>query len=1072
MNSTISQEMKNSTLILLVFLFFPQLNLNAQNDQKIPDFTKQKVLHMVSTAHFDSQWNWTVQTSINNYLHNTLRYNFRLIEKYPSYVFNFEGAKRYMWMKEYYPDDYLKVKEYVDRGQWSISGSSIDAGDVNIPSPEAIMRLILLGQDYFKKEFGKTSSDIFLPDCFGFGYALPSIAAHSGLKGFSTNKLAKNIPILPFDIGTWEGVDGSKILAQIKPGGITTKLNSDLSNDDKIISGINDSGKKTGLFISYKYYGTGDIGGAPAEESVAWLEKSIKSNGPVKVISAPSDLLCKQLTPEQIALLPQYKGELQLSVHGTGSYTSQAFMKRINRKNELIADAAERASVIADWLGAAKYPKEKLNDAWIRFLWHQMHDDLTGTSIPEAYQFSWNDELVSHNQFESVLTSAVGGIARGLDTRVKGTPLVVYNSLSVESEDIVEATINFPLNTKYIRVLNSNGEEVSSQIKKAYGNHYHILFSARCPANGFAVYDVQTSDKPSTIINKLSVTEHSLENRRYKVTINKNGDISSIIDKIAKKEILNKPCQLELFNDTSFNWPAWEIKYSTLSQSRGYVKSIKEIKVEESGPARISIKIVREADGSLFTQYVRLSDGVSGNRVDIDNEVDWKSKGTLVKATFPINFANPKARYDLGLGTIERGNNTKSLYEVPAQQWADITSPDSDYGVTIMNDSKYGWDKPDDNTLRLTLFHNPSPASLRGRPFMAFQDFGKHFFSYSLAGHKGAWKNESTLWQPCRFNQPLVAFQTYAHAGNLGKSFSFVKVNSDQVAIKAIKKAENSEEIVIRLQELKGEDAGNVMVSFAAEIASAREINGVEESVGTANIINGQLNLQMKYYQPRTFAITLAKPAKSIDPIINQPLNLKHNLSITSSDYNRTTGNFDGKGNSFPQELFPNELNSDGVLFKFGSGSNAIKCGGDTIYFPSGDFNRLYILAAANEDTEGTFRIDNEPVTVGIQSYTGFIGQWFTLKYDDISRRGEPEILNPFIKRNNIAWVGTHRHSYTGINEAYVFCYMYKYAIDIPLGAKTVILPKNEKIKIMAMTLSQDNNSKTIPASLLGIMME
>lgn len=1060
--------MKNPVLMMLLFLLFPLLNLKAQNDPRIPDFTKHKVLHMVSSAHFDTQWNWTVQTSINNYLHNTLKDNFRLIEKYPSYVFNFEGAIRYMWMKEYYPDDYLKVKEYIDRGRWNISGSSIDAGDVNIPSPEAIIRLILLGQDYFKKEFGKTSSDIFLPDCFGFGYALPSIAAHCGLKGFSTGKLGNNNP---FDIGRWEGVDGSKILAQLKPGSFGTKLNSDLSNDDKIISTINDSGKKTGLFIAYKFYGTGDIGGAPPEESVAWLEKSIKSNGPVKVIAAPSDLLCKQLTPEQMSLLPQYKGELLLSVHGTGCYTSQAFMKRINRNNELLADAAERASVVADWLGAVKYPKEKLNDAWIRFLWHQMHDDLTGTSIPEAYQFSWNDELVSNNQFESVLTGAIGGIARGLDTRVKGIPLVVYNSISAEREDIVEATINLPLNTKFIRVLNPNGKEVPSQIIKTEGNLYHILFSAQCPANGFAVYDVQTSEKPSTIKNNLDVTDHSLENRRYKVTIDKNGDISSIIDKIDKKEILSKPCQLELFNDTSFNWPAWEILYSTLSHSRGYVKGIKEIKVEESGPARISVKIVREADGSLFTQYVRLSDGDSGNRIDIDNVVDWNSKGTLLKATFPINFANPKARYDLGLGTIERGNNTKNLYEVPAQQWADITSPTSDYGVTIMNDSKYGWDKPDDNTLRLTLFHNPSPASLRGRPFMAFQDFGKHFFSYSLAGHKGDWKNETTLWQPGCFNQPLVAFQTYTHAGDLGKSFSFVKVNSDQVVIRAIKKAENSEEIVIRLQELKGEDAGNVVVSFAADIASAREINGVEEPLVTANIKNGQLNLHMKRYQPRTFAITLKKPAKSIDPVINQPLSLKLNLSIASSNYNRTTGNFDGKGNSFPQELFPKELNSEGVLFKLGS-DRALECSGDTISLPSGDFNRLYILAAANEDTEGTFLIDNEPVTVGIQSYTGFIGQWFTLKYDDHSHRGEPEILDPFIKRDNIAWVGTHRHSYTGINEAYVFCYMYKYAIDIPQGAKTVILPKNDKIKIMAMTLSQDLNCKTKPVSSIGIVME
>src|SRR5438445_443138 len=139
--------------ILLTFIcFFTLISANVVG-QTAPDYSKDKVVHMVSTAHFDTQWKWTEQTSINNYLLNTLHDNFDLIEKYPDYIFNFEGAVRYMWAKEYYPYEYKKLKQYIANGNWHISGSSLDAGDVNMPSPEALMRNILLGQQFYKKEF-------------------------------------------------------------------------------------------------------------------------------------------------------------------------------------------------------------------------------------------------------------------------------------------------------------------------------------------------------------------------------------------------------------------------------------------------------------------------------------------------------------------------------------------------------------------------------------------------------------------------------------------------------------------------------------------------------------------------------------------------------------------------------------------------------------------------------------------------------------------------------------------------------------------------------------------------------
>ena len=197
--------------IMLFFIVFCLLGIKS--------FAQTKTVYMVADAHLDTQWDWDVQTTIGQYIKNTMVDNFALFKKYPHYKFNFEGAIHYMWMKEYYPDLYAQLKGYVASGQWNVAGSSLNANDVNVPSPESETRNILIGQTFFKAEFGKKSNDIFLPDCFGFGYTLPTIMNHCGLIGFSTQKLAGwGGVITPFKIGTWQGVDGSKILATADAG--------------------------------------------------------------------------------------------------------------------------------------------------------------------------------------------------------------------------------------------------------------------------------------------------------------------------------------------------------------------------------------------------------------------------------------------------------------------------------------------------------------------------------------------------------------------------------------------------------------------------------------------------------------------------------------------------------------------------------------------------------------------------------------------------------------------------------------------------------------------------------------
>jgi Alpha-mannosidase len=1059
--------------------------LSGQSQQ-----SAKPVLYVVGTSHLDSQWNWTVQDTIREFVPNTFFDNFKRLEQYPNYTFNYEGAIHYMWFKEYHPEAWPTLQKYVASGRWRLAGSWIDAVDVNVPSPESLMRQALYGKRFFKQEFGKVSQDVYLPDCFGFGFALPSIATHSGLSAFSTQKLTWGSSYgIPFPVGRWKGVDGNSVVAALNPGDYVTKIRSDISIDPKWASErLTPLGN--GRQIGFRYFGTGDIGGAPDNESIDWLEKSIANkSGTVEVRNTSADQLSRDLTAEEKASLPEYQGELTMKTHGVGCYTSQAAMKRFNSENELLADAAERAGVGATVFAGFPYPSERLREAWIRVLWHQFHDDLTGTCIPQAYQFSWNDELVSANQFASVLTSSTSAMAGTLNTGGLGIPLVVYNPLSMARRDPVEATVEFkgPAPTAIHVVDRATQREVLGQILWRQGNQARILFLADVPSIGFKVFKVSTGVPRSHANSLLSVTTSSLENARYKVKIDANGDIESIFDKKAGHELLKAPIRLELRNDPSPDKPAWRILWDTINSSaREYVTG-PQVRVVERGPVRIALEITRKAAGSTFIQRVMLDEG--GDRVDIENTVDWKSPNSLLKASFPFAASNPKATYDLGLGTIQRGNNTPDHYEVPAQKWADVTDDDGSFGTAILNDSKYGWDKPADNVLRLTLIHT---AKARAYPYQSSNDLGHHHFTYSVAGHVGDWRTGKVPARAAELNQPLVAFQTEAHGGRLGRSASILSLDdsNNQVAVRALKKAEDSDEIVVRVQELYGRPV-ETRIRFALPIRSVREINAAEESVGAIAVQGDSLPIELKAYQPRTFALRFQTPARQVQmPIASVPLDLPFNLDGVSTDANRADGDFDGKGQTLAGELLPQETQLDGLRFKFGSSSsgalNVLVPKGQSVPVRLGSYNRVYILATGiGSDVRTT--IAGEPITVS--EWQGPIGQWdsrlkeprqsrevhvaqmtrgqswtadeiqkdLVVSYDPGSGlvSGIDQIRRGFVKRDEIAWIGTHRHSPEG-NEPYIASYLFAYAIDLPKGARAVRLPNNDHIRILAMTATRE----------------
>lgn len=1025
--------------------------VNAQQPVKNQEEGK---VYLVSNAHLDTQWNWDIQTTIKDHVWNTLSRNLYLLKKYPNYIFNFEGAVKYSWMKEYYPNEYELMKKYIQEGRWHVSGSSWEASDVLLPSIESNIRNILYGQEFYRHEFNVEGTDIFLPDCFGFGWTLPTIAKHCGLIGFSSQKLEWRSNKYPFPIGLWKGVDGSVIMMA---HGFDYGMhwdNEDISKNDSLRKTVLKSPIKT----IYQYYGIGDVGGSPTIPSIHSMEKGLKGTGPLKIISATSDQLYKDFLPfENQKNLPEYNGELLIDVHGTGCYTSQAAMKLYNRQNELLGDAAEKAAVMARWLGVANYPDKTLTDAWKRFLFHQFHDDLTGTSIPRAYEFSWNDELISLKDFSKVMTNSIEAISRNINTNVKGLPVLFYNPLSFPVTDIVEINIETIYMPKDIKVYDPNGNEVRSQIISYNKGLLKLLVEASAPSIGYSVYDVMIN--PNSNENKeIAIQGNSIENSVYKISLNPNGDIYSLYDKINKKELVKKGqvIRLAIFEgNESFDWPAWEIKKTVLDSKPSSIKTDVKMSICENGPLRKVLCIEKKHGTSTFKQYIRLYEGNLANRIDFYNEIDWCTPNALLKAEFPLNIKNKKATYDIGLGTIQRGNNRKDLYEVYAHNWADLTDYKEQYGVTIMNDCKYGWDKPNDNTLRLTLLHSPKPKNVY--TYQAEQDFGHHTFTYSIIGHKGEVNQSKTSRQAATLNQRLKAFVVPKHYGSLNNTFSFVSCNNDNVVISAFKKAENSNGYVVRVIEQSGIKPQQATLTFAGKIIKAIEIDGTEKSIGEVKSNNNTLEVNISPNSIKSYLIFLDD--KKLDEQQVKIISLPYNKKCFSSNEFCWDVNFES-GYSYAVELIPDTLIADNIPFKLETYEplNGTSCKGDTIKLNNtGQYNKLSLLVAssipAGEYIKDYLVIGQKKTEINIPSYCGFIGQW-----------GHNGHTLGFLNLANVAYIGTHKHCDKG-DIPYEYTYMFKIDLDIENGTEEIILPDNENIVIFAATLSQKQNQPIYCAS-------
>ncbi len=1007
-----------------------------------------KKIYTVATAHLDTVWNWDFEHVIKVCLRDTLEQNFRYFEEYPEYRFNFEGAYRYELFEEYYPEMFEQLKKYIAAGKWNVTGSSYENGDVNVPSPESLFRNILYGNLYFEKRFGKRSNDIFLPDCFGFGWALPSIAHHAGLKGFSTQKLSWGSAYgIPFDIGHWKGVDGKSIIGSFDAKSYCTTFKKIRTKKD-LVQKLNINVNKYGLPITFAYHGVGDVGGAPKEPSVQTLSREMRENGASEIqvlSSSPTEFFddVAALAEEAQVKLPTYEGELVMTDHAVGGYVSRAFGKRCNRRGEELADMAERSSVMAQALCGVPYSTSEIERSWKRIIAHTFHDDLPGTSVQRVYQRSWNDYILSLNQLTNVFEGSMSEIIGNIDTSwAQGICVVVTNTVEQPRVACVDVEIPYT-DHDYVKAVDKEGKEVPSQVNKIADGKMYVSLAVYIPAMGYKAIDLLYSDEPCKMSTGLRAGKGIIENFKYIVSVNRNGDISSIIDKtLGNAEILAKPIRFEINKyDGAKEYAAWELRYKELKKMPWEWAEKGVCTLEESGPARVTLKVCQRAGKSTFTYYVSLCAGCPW--VSVYNEVEWREFRRALHNGFYFNVADKAATFDLGLGAIRRGVANKKLYSVPAQRWADITDNTGAHGVSVFSDSKYSWIVKDQSSLRLTVIHTPK-NSYRHDSVQSMLEFGLNRYGYAIYSHNGNLTNGTQL--NARFyNQPAAVFVTGAHKGDLPDEYSFGAISNPNVIIRAIKKAENSDEIVIRVNEGANLPAENVGIFLGKGIVSARELNGMEDEIGPATVVEGSLVFNLSPYEVKTFAVRLAD-CKACKATAQSKVELPFNTDIVTFNHDRTSASIPTIDVSVPGELFPKTIECATVKFEtgdiWGQGNNAMISGGQQIQVSGNKF--YFVGASLYGDKTYTFKAGDREVPVKVQSINERIGKWDLYDLAEVAD----------IKTDRLAWECTHTHSSLGDNVA-AQLYFFMYEIDID-GADSITFPDDNGLIVLAAAQTFD----------------
>jgi len=754
---------------------------------------------LAGNAHIDPVWLWRWFEGLW-----TVRYTVRRIVelmKNPSLTFVFSSAIMYEWLEECEPEFFEEVKRLVREGRWIPVGGWVVEPDCNIPCGESYIRHALYGKSYFKEKLGFEVKIGYNIDSFGHNASLPQILRKSGYEYYIFMRPGPHEKALPSPVFWWESPDGSRILAYRHPVGYT------VSGEElyRVIKSIIANPQMSAVLI---LFGAGDHGGGPTEKDIEAIRKASEESVGCKVIFANPEEFFKRVL-EIHRDVPIVKDELQH--HASGCYSVLSEVKALNRRAESIIMAAEKMSVLAYATCGLDYPRSKLKRSWKLILFCQFHDILAGTCIPEAYWDVRNIYGESLNIAYEILNLATQRISSKIDTSI-GKSLVVFNPTCVQTRFPVEVEpwpIGYslidedekPIPIQMIRPSSTAG------LKRA-------LFIADIPSLGYKAYKLVEGDKtPQEFEGVLKASDGMMENDYFIVEFDmENGAIKKLYDKRLNVNIFNgygaSPIVLKDEGDT------WGHGISKFKFEEGRFGNA-ELSIVESGPIRATLRVKTSYRNSTIWQYFSLYRGL--DFIEVKVRVDWREKNRMLKLSFPVNLEESTATYEIPYGVIVRPANGE---EEPGQRWIDVSgrlhasNRDVNYGLTVINDSKYGFDVYG-SEIRISVIRSPPYAQHDPHKVdPKFDDYpyidqGEQNFKYILLSHlNNCWTNNfNRIFELAEMlNTGLFYVFEEPHIGYMPNALSMLEISPSEVAISTVKLAEDSDDVIVRLVEYTGKD--------------------------------------------------------------------------------------------------------------------------------------------------------------------------------------------------------------------------------------------------------------------------
>ncbi len=805
--------------------------LAAELNKKCGDMSLS--VSAIGHAHIDLGWLWPIRETIRKGARtfSTVLMN---MERYPDYVFGASQPQLYQWMKDYYPGLYERIKQRVAEGRWEAQGAMWVEADTNISGGEALVRQVLYGKRFFREEFGKDMKILWLPDVFGYNAALPQIMKKSGVDYFMTQKLSwSKYDVYPHHTFWWKGLDGSTVLVHMHP---EASYNSPASPKAIIRSErvFLDKGISDKVLV---LFGVGDGGGGPGEEHLERLAREKNLEGLIPVTQEPALDFFRHIEKDGHKY-KTWQGELYLEFH-QGTFTSQARNKRYNRKMEFALRELEFASVLAMLTAGKAYPQEELESIWKEVLLYQFHDILPGSSIGRVYSESLERYRILMDRVQCMINEAYSSIAEGVCKK----SVCIFNSLSWKRSEWI----------------NIGGKWVKVDVEPM----------------GCAFVDMSDEAQLTRVpscdeTQALSCSENQLENDLLRVRFDDDGTIVSVYDKQHDREAIaegSKANRLAVYEDYGDAWD-FSIQYD---ETPGESFELTGTKSYIEGPKAIRESTYRYGN-SVLKQKVILTAG--SRRIDFVTTVDWKENHRMLRTSFPVNVYATEATCEIQFGNIKRPlhrNTTWDMakYEVPAHKWVDISQ--GDYGVSLMNDCKYGH-KVVGNVMDLNLLRSPRfPDDTADRAV--------HEFTYSLYPHSGDYVKGGVVRAGYELNIPLTVIDLPEASDNDVSCFdktetlkcpeesvsgyvrgncmkSLIEVDAENVIVEAVKKAEDSNAIIVRLYECHGAGA-NAKIKVGFEYSQANLVNLLEEPIEETALDKENLVLKFKPFEIQTLKFTL-----------------------------------------------------------------------------------------------------------------------------------------------------------------------------------------------------------------------